>query len=35
MGWELRRFTYEQVMHDGLYVVHTVRTALNARFCDL
>ena len=34
VGWDLRRFTYEQVMHDGGAVVRTVRAALHVRSCD-
>lgn len=31
-GWDIRRFTYEEVMHQGVAVVHAVRAALNAPF---
>jgi len=33
LGWQLRRFTYEQVMHDPALVARAVRNALAARFC--
>jgi very-short-patch-repair endonuclease len=28
VGWDIRRFTYEEVMRNGVSVVHAVRTAL-------
>jgi predicted transcriptional regulator of viral defense system/very-short-patch-repair endonuclease len=31
VGWDLRRFTYEEVMRDGARVVRTVRTAIAQR----
>jgi very-short-patch-repair endonuclease len=31
MGWDIRRFTYEEVMREGGHVVRTVRAALAAR----
>ena len=34
VGWDLRRFTYEQVMHDGGAVVRAVRSAIRIRSCD-
>lgn len=34
VGWDLRRFTYEQVMHDGGAVVRAVRAAIHIRSCD-
>jgi len=34
VGWDLRRFTYEQVMHDGGAVVRAVRAAIHTRSCD-
>jgi very-short-patch-repair endonuclease len=33
LGWDLRRFTYEQVMDDGPAVVRAVRSAITARSC--
>ena len=34
VGWDLRRFTYEQVMYDGGAVVRSVRRAIRIRSCD-
>jgi hypothetical protein len=34
VGWHLRRFTYEQVVHDGGAVVRAVRAAVHIRSCD-
>jgi hypothetical protein len=34
LGWDIRRFTYEQVMFEGASVVHAVRAAMRSRSCD-
>jgi hypothetical protein len=35
LGWKLRRFTYEQVMHERAAVVRAVRSAITSRSCGL